>query len=276
VQSNVRGTFRPTANGIQIKSDWASNNNWLCTLGWNVTDSTGVRFALSAAHCVNYATGTNGGTSAGYWQPCCNFDLGIGVVNINPAWSSSLPGCGTSGLLCTEADVMAIRYHASVSSPKRIAAVAGPPGVNDGGGSISLTGYWTIAGSPQILAVGPNTPPVQKLGRTTGWTQGTLTTTCEARRFYRSQGGVLVDSVGALCVDGVLGARAGTGDSGAPVFISGPTSASKFPIGINVGMGGNTLMFVENSYTICTAGCRMYYVAFAKINEWLGRTLSPN
>ena len=203
--STLQGAWRPTAGGIQI---WTSGSlGGTCTLGFNSTTSTGVTGFITASHCAPYALGS-GSTGATVYQNGSAYPVGT-IVN-NPKWNISDPGCGTY-TLCTYADVMMVKYNTGITNQKWIMETSSV-GTGGASGSLTVTASWQVNGTDFYPATGD---VVDKMGRTTGWTRGTISNTCQTV--------VVVDPyTGAsgvdLCSNSVTGAAAGFGDSGDPVF----------------------------------------------------------
>ena len=222
--SSLLDKFRPTGAGIQIKVRYnILFNYWnTCTLGFNVTNSSGQRLALSAAHCSNYAGGgqeyyvsnpTNGTSSN--W---------IGYTSaLAPTYS-----CNGGASTCMDADVMLLTYHSNVASPARIIHTSSSGGSYAAGTLNRSSGdVWQVVDSlytPELNDV------LHKIGRTTGWTHGYVVGVCET--WYNA-----AVNLYKLCQDRVL-AYADNGDSGGPVFFedSALPDSVRVPAGISNGV----------------------------------------
>lgn len=266
--SGLRGTWRPTGGGVQIVDALGER----CTLGFNVTTPDGVVRLITASHC-NPGTHGAGDTGASIYQPTTGAQYLLGSVSINPAWNYSDPNC--RGYACTRADAMLVTYNTASNGQKRV-AFTDFGGFNNGQGSITVTGWWPTVSSPgSVPALGSR---IDKMGRTTGWTIGTLGATCEYP---------LVDSANTLgltqyvvlCAGRVDNARWGTGDSGAPVFVA-PPSGQLTPLwreGILFAGYGTTIVWDPNDGTAyCTAGCRYYYSEWFQIEAHFGMAINAS
>lgn len=216
--------FRPTGAGIQIRVRYnILQNYWeTCTLGFNVTNASGQRLAMSAAHCANYtgsgqdyyvSNPTNGSSSN--W---------IGYTSaLAPTYS-----CNGGASACIDADVMLLTYHSNVASPARIIHTSSSGGSYAAGTLNRSSGdVWQVVGSAYIPELND---VLHKIGRTTGWTHGYVVGVCEtwynaARNLYK------------MCQDRVL-AYADNGDSGGPVFFEDPAlpDSVRVPAGISNGV----------------------------------------
>jgi hypothetical protein len=256
LDGGLRGTYRPTAGGIQIKPDYESNANWVCTLGYNVTAGDGLSYFLTASHCadayLNRDLWQSPPTGESWYQPCCSSGNKLGVITINQPWNDTAYPCTVTN--CTSADAMLVKYDAGISSPKKIAKTSAIGTGNNIGNYDNVVGYLTVN---SITAPWPLTV-VSKIGRTTGWTAGPITQTCI--NWYATVHGQQIEET---CVQEVQ-ARAEGGDSGAPVFeyICCSTAAAQgIEFGSYIpGVGENWLF---------------YYVAWAPIQTRLGTSLTP-
>ena len=187
----LRDEFRPTQAGIQIHF-----TRYVCTLGFNV-DHGGGRSFITNSHC----TATQGGTEGTvYYQPASNVNgTVIATEASDPAYSRNLPGC-PKGKVCRRSDASRALYAASAGSSR--GEIAKPNAI---GGSLTVGGTFTITQQGDI-----SSGTVNKVGRTTGWTQGAITNTCVNTNVAGSK-------VHLLCQT-FVNAGVGGGDSGSPVF----------------------------------------------------------
>ncbi len=202
--ATLRDKVRPVVAGLQIRC-----SQFLCSLGFTATRA-GVRGYVTAAHCSD-RQGEVDGTN--YYQPLNQVaDEFIGTEIADPGFFRSSP-C-PRGRKC--------RYSDSNFSD-------GADGVTFTLGGIARTsgpnnGSLDIAGQFSITADGAATvgQTANKVGRTTGWTQGTVTRTCVNT-------GVSGTNIVLLCqdfVENTVQIVAG-GDSGSPVFLlSGSNSVT--------------------------------------------------
>lgn len=241
---------RPVSAGYRISPD-AGNP---CTMGWNVTAlGIGAGF-VTAAHCSNPSNPGSGGVNGFMHQAL--FDLfganRIGNVHTNPAWTRSDPECGAIES-CTLADAEFVRYTNASDGVKRLVKTTVLGQQPYGASTVEASGYLTnIVGSATALM----NAVVEKVGRTSGWTSGTVNGTC----VYQ----VIEDAL-VLCAGRVTGSRVGGGDSGAPVFARLPSTNEIFVAGVLYGgTAGNP----------CTANCTYYYNHWSSVVQHLGLTLN--
>jgi hypothetical protein len=208
--ATLQDRIRPTFGGLQL--NWDNDNNfangsWVCTLGFNAT-WYGYKVFLTNSHC----SGTQGGTQyVNYYQNSYyGTNTYIGYEWYDPTYAACT---SYSGYVCRWSD-SAIAYQA-----------AGNPALGRVYRTTNFNGSLT-------LAVNPNTGAYKKFnivaewdyptvgyaidkeGRTTGWTYGTVTNTCVDT-------GVSGTNIVLLCQDFVQ--RTGYnivagGDSGSPAF----------------------------------------------------------
>ncbi|MBC8090111.1 MAG: hypothetical protein H7Z40_22875 [Phycisphaerae bacterium] len=107
--SKVTDKHRPQLGaGIAI-----NQNTFACTMGFNVTDSTGARFFLTASHCTqNFVSGTGDPIFQRNW-----FGDFVGNVIVNPAWSFVC----SYGSFCRMGDVALVTLDTSGFLGKRVA-----------------------------------------------------------------------------------------------------------------------------------------------------------
>ena len=197
----LRDRFRPTQAGIQIHF-----TQYLCTMGFNV-DHAGGRSFVTNSHC----TATQGGVeSTKYYQPTSTADPTVIATEVaDPLYFKG--GVCPRGKRCRYSDASRALYSGTVASNR--GEIAKTTGANNK--SLTVGGTFTVTAqdnSTTNFAVGT---VVNKVGRTTGWTQGQVTRTCTNTAVQGSQ-------VMQLCqtfVSNPAGATVvGSGDSGSPVF----------------------------------------------------------
>jgi hypothetical protein len=187
--TSLQGAFRPTIGGIQINFP-----GYLCTLGFNVGGGS----FITNSHC----TSTQGGTeNTPYWQPTSSTSpTQIATEAADPAYSSNLAGC-PAGRVCRRSDASRASYINGTTNTVGQIAKTGRPGR-----SLTVTGRFNI--TSETSAVVGNV--VNKVGRTTGWSQGSVTNTCVNTNVSGS-------NITQLCQT-FVSATVGSGDSGSPVF----------------------------------------------------------
>lgn len=184
------------AGGLQIRF-----SQYLCSLGFNATAASGSGF-VTASHCSDRQGAVDGTT---YYQPLDQAENDwIGTEIADPAYVRGA-GC-PKGKKCRRSDA-----NFSLSSGARelpLGAIARTTGL----GSLTID-----PAKPRFNitaeGVAVEGTAVDKVGRTTGWTRGTVTNTCVNT-------GVQGTTILLLCQtfvtgDGVI---VQGGDSGSPVF----------------------------------------------------------
>jgi hypothetical protein len=242
--------------GVQI----ANAANSYCTIGWNVHrgpdsgDGAEEGF-FTAGHCVYGQAGA--GVTGPIYQPTSS--TSIGYITQDSAWDVSNALCDHS--YCTQVDAMYVTYNDSTISSKTLAQPT-YGGTGNNSGSITLSGSdWTdLSGNNYSFFVGDS---VDKVGRTTGWTRGALSATCQKV----NTGVPGYDPYTVLCANEVSGAAFGAGDSGGPVFqiASGPAIVKR---GILFAGNGD---FHANSeeFPVCYNNCVYYYSTYTRIMLYL-------
>jgi hypothetical protein len=198
--ATLRDRFRPTLGGIQIHF-----GQFLCTLGFNADEGTQRSF-ITNSHCTN----TQGGVeSTQYFQPTSTVDGTVIATEVeDPTYFRNSNGC-PRGKKCRFSDASRALYSSSVSSTR--GAIASTSGPNNG--SLDVVGTFTITGE-DLRTSFPIGTVVNKIGRTTGWTQGSVGQSC-------ANVNVSGSNITQLCqtiVNGNTQIVAG-GDSGSPVFL---------------------------------------------------------
>lgn len=199
--ADLDGEHRPTLGGIQIVF-----KSFVCTLGFNVS-AAGVASFITNSHCSS-RIGTTDGTD--YFQPVKvvppQFAQIIADEVADPAYFTG--GACSRGKKCRYSDAARAAYRAGISSDR--GEIARTSAANNG--SLSVVGDFTITEQGSYSGT---TPTLHKVGRTTGWTSGSLGGTCLTINPFGS-------NVQLLCqyeVEGSGGTTiADAGDSGSPVF----------------------------------------------------------
>ena len=199
--ATLRDRFRPTQAGIQIHF-----GQFLCTMGFNVSHSGGRSF-ITNSHCTNRQGGTEG---TQYFQPTSTIDPTVIATEADdPAYFRH--GACPRGRKCRYSDASRALYSSDVASNQGdILKTRGP-----NNGDLNVSGVFTIAAQDNATTSFPIGTVVNKVGRTTGWTQGEVTRTCVNT-------GVFGSNIVQLCqtfVSNAAGAVVvGAGDSGSGVF----------------------------------------------------------
>jgi hypothetical protein len=204
--ATLRDRGRPVVGGLQIHF-----TRYLCTIGFNA-DVAGQRSFITNSHC----TGTQGGVeNTVYYQPTSSIDGTVIATEVaDPAYLKG--GACPRGKKCRYSDASRAVYAAGTASTRgEIAATSGP-----NNGSLTITGVVTITGQASGANVGTT---VNKVGRTTGWTQGQVTRTC----VNTSVSGSTVYLFCQSFVSNPGGATVvGGGDSGSSVWTGSANSAT--------------------------------------------------
>lgn len=239
VTQTLRDQFRPTAGGIEIGPS-------SCTLSFNASwhnPQTGVVSPafLTASHCTS-VDGQNNGDHVS--QPDTSL-VTIGTEAYDPPYfRGSLGSSCPSGRRCRFSDAAVFTYAGGISSPFVIARTM------FAGGSVGSLDVNPSSPTFAVLAKGVfNTTslvPFSKVGRTTGWTQGSLTITCVTVNKFDANGNDT--GLTMLCQDRVGAGQQG-GDSGAPVFRQFSNDPNKVELfGIAWGSNGTSLVFSALHY----------------------------
>jgi hypothetical protein len=193
--ATLRGTVRPVVAGVQINFP-----GFLCSLGFNASRS-GVRGFVTASHCTN----TQGGVeSTPYWQPLESIrPIQIGTETVDPGY---VPGGSCPvGRQCRRSDAAFAKYiNGTQNTLGRIARTSTTSPTDR-----TIVGGWTITSdaSSSTFTIGLK---VNKVGRTTGWSQGRVGATCVNVN-------VSGTNITQLCQT-IVSATVGAGDSGSDVF----------------------------------------------------------
>jgi hypothetical protein len=191
----LRDKVRPVVGGLQVRF-----SQYFCSLGFNAVRDFTSGF-VTASHCSD-KQGSVDGTK--YYQPLNQVaDEFIGSEIADPAYVRNIAGC-PRGKRCRYSDA---NFSDGDSVLFTLGAIAKTTGPNNG--SLEIDGQFAIS-AEGAGAVGAT---ANKVGRTTGWTEGAITRTCVNT-------GVSGTSIVLLCQDFVennVQIVAG-GDSGSPVF----------------------------------------------------------
>jgi hypothetical protein len=193
--ATLRGAIRPVVAGVQINFP-----GFLCSLGFNASRS-GTRGFVTASHCTN----TQGGVeSTPYWQPLESvrpIQIGTEIVDPNLKTGGTCP----AGRRCRRSDASFAKYiNGTGNTLGRIARTSNTNPTNR-----TIVGNWTVTSdaTSSSFTIGLT---VNKVGRTTGWSQGPVTNTCVNVN-------VTGTNVTQLCQT-IVSATVDFGDSGSDVF----------------------------------------------------------
>ena len=219
--ATLRDSFRPTQAGTQIHF-----GGYVCTMGFNV-DHAGGRSFITNSHCTNTQGGTEG---TQYYQPLSSVNPTVVATEAqDPNYQSGIPGC-SAGKVCRRSDASRALYNSSTASARGVIAKTSAP---NGSNSLDVVGQFTI--TSQDNSSTSYSGVVNKVGRTTGWTQGTVSGTCATVNVSGSN----IQQICQTLVTNSAATIVSGGDSGSPVFKI--TSGDNVQlIGILWGGGGTT------------------------------------
>ena len=226
---------RPVRAGVQINFP-----GFLCSVGFNATSGSQKSF-VTASHCTN----TQGGVeNTPYWQPLQSVDPTQIATEVADPTYRRIAGCPFLRV-CRYSDAARAAYVNPANQALGLIAATNAPN----NGSLTITGSFTITADDCGSTGGclPVGTVVNKVGRTTGWTQGAITNTC-------TNTGVSGTRIVQLCQT-FVSAGVGGGDSGSDVFqITG---------GSNVKLAG--ILWGGNS-----SGNQFVFSAFGNVTRELG------
>lgn len=192
----LRDRYRPTKAGIQIHF-----GQYVCTMGFNV-DHSGGRSFITNSHCTNRQGGTEGTI---YYQPSSSADpVSIGTEAADPVYFKG--GVCPKGKKCRYSDAARVLYATGTASNR--GDILKTTGANNG--SLTVGGLFSVTTQDNATTSFPIGKVLNKVGRTTGWSQGPVSRSCVNTNVQGSQ-------VHQLCQTFVDANVAG-GDSGSPVF----------------------------------------------------------
>lgn len=217
----VRERFRPVPAGVQIYF-----SGFVCTAGANVFRN-GVFGFITNSHCTN----TQGGVESTRYYQHQPSGGAVATEIADPPYFTGSP-C-PSGRRCRFSDSSFARYDSSsLGQLGRIARTTSRSSSSPGSLTVSTTNPRFIINAETPFPSGGE--QLNKVGRTSGWTFGTVVATC----VDTNVGGT---NITQLCQDHVQGYSAG-GDSGSPVFRwTGTTNANFY--GLMWGGGGGVFVF---------------------------------
>jgi len=232
--ATLRDKIRPVPGGVQIR--WS---NYVCSVGYNASLG-GVAGFVTASHCTLKQGGVRRATL--YYQPLNQVaDEFIGTERVDPDYFRNQQGC-PRGAKCRFSDSSWAEYETpGLSAGDQIART---DGVNNGSLTIdpnnpSFSVTAKDASGNQLVGT-----IVNKVGRTTGWSQGAVSGSCVDT-------GVASSNIVLLCQD-FVDATVGGGDSGSNVFrlTGGDTVAV---VGSLWGGNADGTLFVYSPYSAVKA-----------------------
>lgn len=217
--STLRDKFRPTQAGTQIHF-----GNYLCSMGFNADHADGRSF-ITASHCTNHQGGVEG---TQYYQPLSSVDPTVIATEVaDPEYVAG--GVCSPGKVCRRSDASRELYSGSVASSRGV--IAKTTGLNTG--SLTTSGFFSVTEQDNSNTNFSGT--IHKVGRTTGWTAGTVTGTC----INVNVSGSNIQQICQTLVTNNSASIVAGGDSGSPTFqiVSGDNVRL---VGILWGGGGDT------------------------------------
>jgi hypothetical protein len=237
--ATLRERVRPLAGGLQIAFDPTPEGFFICTLGFNarIPSVPGANFFVTASHCTQVQGEAD---RTPYFQPTppsptASFaNRFIGMEFRDPTYGNPGGLCPTD-FRCRFSDAALVRYAPNV--PASLGSIYRTTGLLlSRVGSILIDGAnprWSILGEAPVALTGT---VVNKVGRTTGWTQGPVIATCAD--FGQLQPGGGATGIALLCQDVALLNSEG-GDSGAPIFQRTSASSGNIILGGILWGGGD-------------------------------------
>lgn len=196
--ATLRQRIRPVRGGLQINF-----TGFICTLGFNARRGTANSF-ITNSHCTTTQGGTEG---TRYFQPSSGTaNSFIGTEAADPQYFTG--GACPAGRRCRFSDASRANYASGVTF--NLGRIARTTSRGNLSGSITISNA-----TPFFTITAERANPVQgaqanKIGRTTGWTFGTISATC-VNTFVSGT------NIVQLC-QSFVNAGSGGGDSGSPVF----------------------------------------------------------
>jgi hypothetical protein len=226
--ATLRDRWRPTQAGIQIHF-----GNYLCSMGFNA-DLGSQRSFITASHCTNTQGGVEG---TQYYQPLSSVDATVIATEVDDPeyFNFKTDAMCPRGKLCRYSDASRELYSSSSVESTR-GAIAKPSGVNDNSLDVPDGSSFTVTDQGDV----GKDATVNKVGRTTGWTQGKVTATCVNTNVSGSR-------IHQLCQT-FVDAGVGGGDSGSGVFQITSGNNVKL-VGILWGGSSDGSMFVYSPFS---------------------------
>ncbi len=199
--ATLRDRFRPTQAGSQIHFFL-----YVCTMGFNVSHGGGRSF-ITNSHCTERQGGVEG---TQYFQPLNSVDPTVIATEADdPEYFRG--GACPLGAKCRYSDASRALYSSGVPSVQGEILKTSGPNNRD----LNVAGVFTITSQDTETTSFPIGMVVNKVGRTTGWTQGEVTRTCVHTGVFGSNTVLLCQTF----VSNPAGAAVvGGGDSGSGVF----------------------------------------------------------
>jgi hypothetical protein len=200
LHATLSSAVRPVVGGIQVAFGCSASSCFVCTDGFLAQRGNTLGFVTNS-HC-SLNQGTTDGTVYSQPFPSANSPKRIGSEAFDRSYFTG--GSCPTGRRCRYSDSAFVAKKSKTNY--KLGYIARTTGYGSSTISTSNPRFRIISEDPGPL-VGE---PVEKIGRTTGWSHGTVSRTCTS---YNVSG----STVTMLCQDAVTGTSS-SGDSGSPVF----------------------------------------------------------
>jgi hypothetical protein len=271
---HLRDRVRPLRGGTQTRTTYSgAPDNFFCTYGFNVWYNS-MRHMVVNSHCTQdvNAYGWGGYIGAILHQPNTGpwYDRNrhqIGKEVNDPAFYQQW-GCDPNQAShgCRWSDAALVELSTSdwdfggISRPTQQVFL---PTIN---GSLNINSTFPRLGLVDTYWQGDQ---LDKVGRTTGWTSGTVVNTCRTEYLWSNVG-----TFGFIC-SGIVTAGAGRGDSGSPVFQYTPTSTHL----AGILYGGRISQAIQIEGEWVEVGSEYFFSRWDEVNYelgWYGLTVAGN
>ena len=193
-------------------------SNFLCTLGFSADHESGERSFVTASHCSDTQGQTDG---TAYFQPLRSVDdTPIAFEVDDPPYLKG--GVFEGGVVCSRgkkcrlSDATRARYESGVSSNAEIGMTSGfnrdSPDLAIGDRRFQVTSQDDVTKEFVFSDLVPLV--LNKVGRSTGWTQGDVSRTCATVNVFGGNTQLICQTFVHRADEIIVG----SGDSGSPVF----------------------------------------------------------
>ena len=176
---------------------------FLCSLGFSA-DHSGGRSFVTASHCSDTQGKTDG---TAYFQPTSSLDPNPIAFEVDDPRYLKGGEC-SRGKKCRFSDANRSLYEAGVASAGKIAKTSAA-----NNGSLVIAGTFDVT-TQDNSTTQANGTVVNKVGRTTGWTQGNVTNSCATINVFGSNIQLFCQTIVSRANTTIIG----SGDSGSPAF----------------------------------------------------------
>lgn len=260
LSTSVRNKFRPVPGGVQIEFRQRTGRTGGCSVGFNATRN-GVRGFVTASHCTGNTLDRGGAEGHKLYQHDLETSGTLaGTELVDPQHQR----CSIDGQSrwCRSSDSAFIQYASTTSS--QLGYIARPdrrhndPNLSEAQMTYMLGDSQRIRINAKGLRSGVTyRKTFDKIGRTTGWTYGTVLRDCFKGKYTDQYGGDFYYP----CTHEVIALARG-GDSGGPVFdYNGNTDGRVNPV---------TLFGLVWAGTVTSGTPRFYFADMAALQADLG------